>query len=369
MFSMNMKKFSKVLDPYRILAFVILSILLTFVITVFIHQTQEKTNLQSARILEVLELEDDQGLIYQNLLVSLEGYETRIQVQVPLNLPEVKSLEKGDSIYLQEIGTDETGLQYRYASTDKTLEFIVVLVGFGLFLLVVIGLKPLYHLLPAVCFLVFIIAGVFNVSPEIRIVFLTIIGLMAIVSLVTILWFFKDLLLTVLTTVVVVFTVIFVILLHILLVNYINSSEVLHFQEIFSRDYLVYDFSQAKLLVMMIVTFGLIMNQVLNLTSALLEYLKTHNNPSRKNLIKFCVQEIQKDAGKLLNLVFFIALGLNFLGLVSEDFSLFNFVWNNSFFLGVMIDGVVAAVSLIVGGYVYGLAVSLYYDWKLPQKD
>jgi hypothetical protein len=168
---------------------------------------------------------------------------------------------------------------------------------------------------------------------------------------------------------VIVFTVVFVILLHILLVNYTNSSVVLHFQEIFSRDYLVYDFSQAKLLVMMIVTFGLVLNLILNLTGSLHEYLKTHKRPTSKNLIKFCVEEIQKEAGKLLNLVFFIALGLNFLGLVSEDFSLYNFVWNNSFFLGVMIDGVVSAVALIVGGYVFGLAVSLYYDWKLPEKD
>lgn len=369
MFSKNMKKLSKVIDPYRVMAIVILAILLTFVATVFFHQTKEKTNLQSAEILEVLELEDDQGLIYQNLLVSLEGYETRIQVQVPLNLPEVKSLEKGDSIYLQEIGTEEIGLQYRYASTDKTIEFVVILIVFGLFLLIVLGPKPIYNLIPAVCFLIFVVAGVFNVSPEIRIVFLTVIGLMAIVTLVSVLWFFRDLLLSVITSIIMVFTVIFVILLHILLVNYTNSSEVLHFQEIFSRDYLVYDFSQAKLLVMMIVTFGLVLHLILGLIGALHEYLKTHKSSSSKNLIKFCVQEIQKEAGKLLNLVFFIALGLNFLGLVSEDFSLYNFVWNNSFFLGVMIDGVVSAASLIVGGYVFGLAAGLYYDWKLLEKD
>lgn len=366
---MNMKKANKVFDPYRWLAIIILSILLAFVSTVFLHQSRGKTNLQSAEILEVLELEDDQGLIYQNLLVSLKGYETRIQVQVPLNLPEVKSLENGDNIYLQEIGTEETGLQYRYASTDKTIEFILILVVFGLFLLIVLGPKPIYNLLPAVCFLVFILAGVFNVSPETRIVFLTVIGLMAIVSLVSALWFFKDLLLSVVTSVVMVFTVVFVILLHILLVNYTNSSEVLHFQEIFSRDYLIYDFSQAKLLVMMIVTFGLVLNLVFNLIGSLDEYLKTHKSPKSKNLIKFCVGVIQKEVGRLLNLVFFIALGLNFLGLVSEDFSLYNFVWNNTFFLGVMIDGVVSAVALIVGGYVFGLAISLYYDWKLPQKD
>ncbi len=359
-----MKKFREVLDPYRTLALVIIIILTVFICTVFIYQSKSKVDLQKAKVLEVLEVVDDQGLIYQNFLVSLEDQETKVQVQVPLSLPEVKSLHKGDTIYLQQIGDEATGVPYRYSSTDQTLKFFLILLIFCVFLIVVLGLKPLFHLFPASFFLIFLSTGVFNVSGEIRVVFISLLGLMIIVSFIFILWVHRDILLSILSALAILFSSIFAILLYILLINFTNTSEIVNFQQLFSKDLLIYDFSQAKVLGIVIIYYGLSLSLINKLIDECKSYLKDRKKTTRYKIIKYNLNKVQIELGKLLNLVFFLVLGLNFLGLVGEDLSAYNYVWNSSFFLGLIIDCIATACTLVVLGYIFGLFLALYPDWK-----
>lgn len=356
-----MKRFSKHLSPHRILAIVLTVVLFGFALFVFYSQVADKGNLEKAKITEVLQLEDEQGLIYQNFLVYLYSNESSLQVRVPVNLPEVRGFEVGDVFYLQQSGSDEFAGEYHYASADRSLEFLLILTIFVVLIFIVLGTKPLVTIFPSITFLVLILAGVFNLSPEIRFVFLSILGFMAIISLISILWFYQDLVLGLISALVVIITLLFSVLLQTLLVNYTNSSETIRFEDIFSRQSLVYDYSQAKLLVTMIFVFGLVLNLMINLIKQSKEYVKAHKKTSRYSLIKFNVGVVQSQTGQILNLIFFLALGLNFMGLISEDYSNYKFIWNNSFFFGVIIDGIVAATGLIVGGYIMSLLVSVYH--------
>ncbi|HRO64721.1 MAG TPA: hypothetical protein PKU78_00710, partial [Candidatus Dojkabacteria bacterium] len=99
-----MKKYLKSYSPYKILAISLSLILLSFSAIIFFSQLNDKSDLESAKVTELLELEDNQGLIYQNFLVRLNSQNLTINIKIPVNLPEVRSLEKGDTIYLQKVG-------------------------------------------------------------------------------------------------------------------------------------------------------------------------------------------------------------------------------------------------------------------------
>jgi len=358
-----MKKLEKHLSVYRILAIVLTAVLVGFSVFVFFSQVSQKSNLEKAKITEVLQIQDDQGLIYQNFLVSLKSGQ-QVQVRVPINLPEVRGLEVGDHIFLQQITGSEFTTEYRYASADRTVEFLTILILFTIIVFIVVGIKPTNSIYPALVFLTLVIAGVFTLSTEIRYVFLSILGFMMIISLISILWFYQDLVLSVAVSLIVSFSLLFSVLLYTLLINYTKAAEVVHFGELFGQQSLVYDYDQARLLATMIFVYGLILNLVVNIIKAAKEYLKTHKKASRFNMIKFNVESVQHQIAQMLNLIFFLALGLNFLGLVSEDYAPYKFIWNNSFFLGVVIDGVVVALTLIVAGYITALFMGMYFHYR-----
>lgn len=355
-----MKKLKNHLSVYRVLAIVLTVVLIGFAALVFYSQTSGKSNLERARIIEVLQIQDDQGLIYQNFLVSLPTNE-QIQVRVPLNLPEVGSFEVGDYIFLQKITGSEFTTEYRYASADRTFEFVTILIVFMIVVFIVVGIKPTNSIYPALVFLTLVLAGVFTLSTEIRYVFLSILGFMTIISLISILWFYQDLVLSIVVSLIVSFSLLFSVLLYTLLINFTKAAEVVHFGELFGQQSLIYDYDQARLLAAMIFVYGLVINLIVNIIKAAKEYLKTHKKAARFNIIKFNVESVQHQIAQMLNLIFFLALGLNFLGLVSEDYSPYKFIWNSSFFLGVVIDGVVVALTLIVAGYITALFVGMYF--------
>ncbi len=360
----NMEKLKKQMSVYRIFAVALTAVILVFAAVVFFSQAFEKSHLVRARIVEVLQIQDDQGLIYQNFLVSLD-HSPQVQVRVPLNLPEVSGLGAGDYMYLQEVMSGEDSVEYRYASTDRSFEFAIILILFIVVVFVVVGIRPVNSVYPALVFLFLLITGVFTLSTEVRYVFLSILGFMTIISLIGFLWFYQDLSLGLLVSLIVSFSLLFSMILYTLLINFTQTTEMISFVDLFSDQSLVYDYDKARLLASMIFVYGMLLNLISNIVGSAKEYLKTHKKASRFSLIKFNVESVQQKIAELLNLVFFLALGLNFLGLVSEDYAPYKFVWNSSFFLGVVIDGVVVAVSLIVAGYVTSLLTAIYLHQKV----
>lgn len=358
-----MKRLEKHLSVYRIFAIALTAVILLFALIVFFSQVQEKSHLEKSKIVEVLQIQDDQGLIYQNFLVSLND-DRQIQVRVPLNLPEVSGLEVGDHMFLQRISSSENPIEYRYASVDRTFEFTVILLAFILVVFVVVGIKPVNSVYPALVFLMLFVAGVFTVSTEVRYVFLSILGFMTIISLVGVLWFYQDITLGLLVSITVGFSLLFSLLLYTLLINFTQTTEIINFSDLFSTQSLVYDYDKARLLAAMIFVYGLVLNLIFGIVRSAKEYLKTRKKASRFSVVKFSVESVQLQIAEMLNLVFFLALGLNFLGLVSEDYAPYKFVWNSSFFLGVVIDGVVVAITLIVAGYLTALLAGIYLQQK-----
>lgn len=355
-------KFNYSLSSVRLLAILLSLFLVVFAGYVFITQSSS-SDLVNAKIVEILELEDDQGIIYQNYLVSISDSEQK-QIQIPLNLPEVRDLDKGDRIYLERSSLNGNEIEYKFASTDKTFQFIALLVVFGTLILVILGISPLKNLFPAMVFLVLIAAGVFNLSLETRYVFLSMLGFMAIISLISVLWYFEDIILGMITSMVVVITLIFSLVLYALLLSFTGSADSVAISELLTDSSLVYEFAQAKLLVVMILSFGLLISLMLKIVKSAIDYVKKKKNIGKFNLIKYVVEQVQLNVGDMLNIIFFLALGLNFTGLVSEDFSRYRFVWNNSFFLGIVVDGIVIGSVLLIGGYVLSLVVSLYLERK-----
>lgn len=355
-----MKKYIKSYSPYKILAISLSIILLGFTSFVFFSQLNDKSSLVSAKVTELLELEDNQGLIYQNFLVRLNSENLTVNIKVPVNLPEVRALEKGDTIYVQKVGDVESGVEYLYTSSDRTLEFGAILVGFLAIILLIVGLKYTQDLFPAVTFLVLLVSGVFSLSTEVRFVFLSILGFMVIFTFISMIWYFEDLFLGMLSGLMIGVSLLFSVLLQSILINFTKSTEPVHFSDLFSKNTVINDFDQAKLLVIMIFTYGLLVYIIKALLTKSIDYSRSLKKITKEKLIKFTVDTIQAKVGQLLNLVFFLALGLNFLGLISEDYSVYKFIWNNSFFLSVVIDGVVAGTTLIVGGYLMALITGIY---------
>lgn len=352
------KKFKEYLSLYRILALFLTVIIVGFSFFVFFVQTTKKGKLEKAKIVEVLQIQDDQGLIYQNFLISL-GENLQVPISIPLNLPETSSLKVGDYIYVQKVEGDSM-LSYRYASSDRTMEFLAILLLFMIILFVVLGSKSIKSIYTSVVFLTLVISGVFTINSEIRYAYFSIIGFMTILSMISVLWLYQDLVLSIISAVTVSFSLLFSSLLYILLINFTRASDIIEFTDLLGRQSLIYDYNQARLLASMIFVYGVILNLVINIIKNTHKYLDTHKKATRFTLIKSNVELIQTKISQMLNLIFFLALGLNFLGLVSEDYSNYKFIWNNSFFLGVMIDGIVVAVTLIVMGYLTVLFTSIY---------
>ena len=356
-----MKKYLKTCSPYKILAVALSIIILSFSAFIFISQLNNKNNLESAKVTEILELEDRQGLIYQNFLVRLVSENLTINIKIPVNLPEVRALEKGDIIYLQKVGDTENGVEYLYTSTDRSLEFGAILVGFSAIILLVIGFKYTQDLFPAVTFLVLLVSGVFSLSTEVRFVFLSILGFMVIFTFISIIWYFEDLFLGIISGGMIGVSLLFSVLLHSLLINFTKSNAPVLFSDLFSTNSVINDFDQAKLLVIMIFTYSMLVYVFKILIKKTLDYRNSLKKITREKLIRFTVDTVQAKIGQLLNLIFFLALGLNFLGLISEDYSVYKYIWNNSFFMTVVIDGVVAGITLIVGGYIMALITGVYH--------
>ncbi|HRP36701.1 MAG TPA: hypothetical protein PLS50_02735, partial [Candidatus Dojkabacteria bacterium] len=215
-----MKKYLKSYSPYKILAISLSLILLSFSAIIFFSQLNDKSDLESAKVTELLELEDNQGLIYQNFLVRLNSQNLTINIKIPVNLPEVRSLEKGDTIYLQKVGDVEGGTEYLYTSTDRTLEFGAILVGFLAVILFVVGFKYTQDLFPAVTFLLMLVSGVFSLSTEVRFVFLSILGFMVIFTFISMIWYFEDLFIGVLSGLMIGLSLLFSVLLYSILINF-----------------------------------------------------------------------------------------------------------------------------------------------------
>lgn len=355
-----MKKLFSQLSPYKALALILTLLLLFFSIFVFYTNLSNKNDLVKAKVTEILELEDDQGLIYQNFLVRINAQNLTVKIKIPVNLSEVRNMEKGDSIYLQMIEETAGVGEYIYASTDKTLEFGMVLVGFLFIIISILGVRNLQNLFPAIIFLVLLVAGMFSLSTEVRFVFLSILGFLIILSFISMLWFYEDLFLGVISSLFIGLSLIFSVLLHTILINYTNSAEPIQFTELFGTKSVINDFDQAKLLVGMIFSYGLLVHVYDHLIKSMKKYKSEIKKVTKHKFIKFAVDTVQVKISRLLNLVFFLALGLNFLGLVSEDYAMFKYIWNNSFFISVVIDGVVAGITLIVGGYVMALILAIY---------
>ncbi len=358
-----MKEFKEYLSGYRILAIVLTAVLIGFSVFVFFSQVSQKSMLEKAKIVEVLQIQDDQGLVYQNFLVLLRSGQ-QVQVRVPISMPEVRGLEVGDSLFLQRVSGDESIIEYRYASADRMVEFLVIIALFAIVILVIVGIRPIDSIYPAMVFLILVIAGVFTLSTEIRYTFLSILGFMMIISLINILWLYQDLVLSISVSLIMTFVLLFSVLLYILLINYTRVTEVVRFEELLGKQSLIYDYDQARLLASMIFVYGLILNLVISIIKKAKEYLKTHKKASRFSMIKFNVESVQYQIAQMLNLIFFLALGLNFLSLVSEDYTQYKFIWNNSFFLGVVIDGVVVALTLVVAGYITALFMGIYFHYR-----
>lgn len=361
-----MKKYLKSYSPYKILAISLSLILLSFSAIIFFSQLNDKSDLESAKVTELLELEDNQGLIYQNFLVRLNSQNLTINIKIPVNLPEVRSLEKGDTIYLQKVGDVEGGTEYLYTSTDRTLEFGAILVGFLAVILFVVGFKYTQDLFPSVTFLLMLVSGVFSLSTEVRFVFLSILGFMVIFTFISMIWYFEDLFIGVLSGLMIGLSLLFSVLLYSILINFTKSTEPVHFSDLFSSNSVINDFNQAKMLVIMIFTYSLLVYVFKILISKSIDYRGNLKKVTKEKLIKFTVDTVQAKVGQLLNLIFFLALGLNFLGLISEDYSIYKYIWNNSFFLSVVIDGVVAGITLIVGGYIMALITGIYLSSNTP---
>jgi hypothetical protein len=355
-----MNKYLKNISPYKLLAIFLSLILLSFSGFIFFSQINDKSDLVSAKVTEILELEDNQGLIYQNFLIRLTLENITINIKIPVNLPEVRALEKGDTIYLQEVGDAENVDEYLYTSTDRTLEFGAILVGFLAIILMVVGFKYTQDLFPAVTFLVLLVSGVFSLSTEVRFVFLSILGFMVIFTFISMVWYFEDLFLGILSGFMIGVSLLFSVLLHSILINFTKTTQPVNFSDLFGTNSVINDLDQAKLMVIMIFTYSLLVYVFKVLISKSLGYRKGLKKVTKEKLIKFTVDTIQAKVGQLLNLIFFLALGLNFLGLISEDYSVYKYIWNNSFFLSVVIDGVVAGITLIVGGYIMALITGIY---------
>lgn len=359
-----MKKLFKQISPYKFLAISLCFILLLFSLVIFVSQFSDKNNLEKAKITEILELEDRQGLIYQNFLVKLHSENYTTKIKIPVNLHEVRVLEKGDTIFLQKVGSADEGIEYVYTSTDRTFEFGAILLGFLLVILFVVGVRHIQNLFPAVIFLILLVSGVFNLSTEVRFVFLSILGFMVIFTFVSIIWYFEDLFLGMISAIMVGMSLIFSVLLHTILINFTQSSEPLEFTDLLSTNSVIVEFEQAKLLVIMIITYSLLVYVINKLISKAIDYRNGLKKVTKEKLIKHTVDQTQNLIGQMLNLIFFLALGLNFLGLISEDYSLYKYIWNNSFFLSVVIDGVVVGITLIVGGYLMALLTAIYVGKK-----
>lgn len=355
-----MKKIANKIGVHRGLAIILSAILLIFCLIIFFSQTIDKSQLKSAKVAEVLQIQDEQGLVYQNFLVSNnEG--SQIQVRIPINLPEVRGLQVGDKIYLEEFAGGEYGTEYRFASVDRSLEFLIILGLFIIVIFIVVGVNPSYSMYPAIAFLILILSGIYTINTEVRYIFLSTLGFMMIISVIHTLWYYKDLILGIIVSLIVGFSLFFGVLLHTLLINFTNSSELIRFWDLFGTQSLVYEYEQARILVTAIFIFGLILSLTVNIISSTEKYIAKHKKLSGFKMTKFGVESVQNKIAQMLNMIFFLALGLNFIGLISEDFTPYKFIWDNSFFLGVVIDGIVAAISLIVAGYLMALFISLYY--------
>jgi hypothetical protein len=363
-----MKAIVNKIGMHRTLAVILTVVLLLFSLVVFLSQTFNKSQLKSAKIAEVLQIQDEQGLIYQNFLVTInEG--NQIQVRIPINLPEVRGLQVGDRIYLEEFTGGEYGTEYRFASVDKSLEFLTILGLFIIVIFIVVGVNPSYSMYPAMAFLILILSGVYTINTEVRYIFLSTLGFMMIISIIHTLWYYKDLVLGLIVSMIVGFSLFFGVLLHTLLINFTHSSELIRFWDLFGQQSLVYEYEQARILVTAIFIFGLILSLTVNIISSSEKYISNHKNLSSFKMTKYGVESVQNKMAQMLNMIFFLALGLNFIGLISEDFTPYKFIWDNSFFLGVVIDGIVAAISLIVAGYLLALFISLYYKKMAKTSD
>lgn len=306
-----------------------------------------------ARVISVLEEENDGGIVTQNLIIELLDSKEEKQVSYELLNPELTRLRVNDIVSVNEI---EEG-QYEIVGLDRGILVLVIALIALLLVLVSIGFDDLKELSAVLLIIPFIASGLFGyliANINILIILLTLAVILTWISAYLI---SSKVNVAVVATVSNLLTLIIVLALNLAMFKILRIGDV-YYNYIDIRINMQFDsFWQLFNVGVILVTFGTILNNTIILSRRAESLFSEYMSPSQ--LIKKLTYSSQNLVARRINIIFFLFLGLS---VIPISISSQEGLWNSSRVLEYLVLFISSVFAVILSVFLTAVISAVYLN-------
>lgn len=308
-------------------------------------------------VVEAMDIENDGGLIYQNLLVSLkkEKYELKYELS-----PNQKELSIGEKVILSGEGES-----LKILDVERGKEMVIILISFIILLLLATGLKNFEYILPMLIFGPFLLSGLLiEIISKIHI-FLFIFPMIIIISSLVSFQISRKLRISLVVTASTLITMLLSFLIIYILTHLLNVEDLYYGNYQAKENLTPKEFWNLFYMSVILISFGAVINNSIHIANMVSQI--TEKNSSAGSMIYKIIESSQKIVASQINNLFFVMAGLSLIQLLLVTYTLTNF-WNDAIIIQSFIFFISSAFAVILSVPLSAIIATFFENSNLIKK-
>lgn len=351
----------------KLLMAVVFFIILVWGITVFFSRNND-SQLKLARITEIGSLQNDGGLFYQNTTATLEDNSLKVKawfpLRIPLKDPQLEKIRVGESVYVKEVQTsnaDITVTSYVFTGFSRTNLLFWIMLIFLTFVVVMLGVQGLKYILPAILMAMIVVSG--NISSLLTgdnsylFAFVILIAIaFASISLQV-----KNMKIALIVSFSQAATLLLILLINIVLFEKLFLSE-LFYNNLNFLDLNFYVYWRTLNTAIIFISFGAIINATLDVAKGMITHKENVPGVAIVSLIKEGIRHHQYAVARIINVLFFVFLGLMFVQFVNFPKEKYMYFWDDPDIVHLLLLFINSATAALLVGPITAIITAIFLE-------